>query len=202
MQKEQVVSDNKKINIKGLKPKNWKQILIYILIPLTLISVMLMLNLFYERAIFFILKRIVVVVLLWCAAISDYREMRIPNKLILCGLFSRIVLLLLECVFVLDTVLYNLKSEGLALIGVIVLSVLCSLFSKGGLGMGDIKLFLIMAMFLGIEGICYSLFVSVAFSSVVAVIQLILKKKDKKDTMPFAPFILSGTIVSFILSGV
>ena len=61
MQKEQVVSDNKKINIKGLKPKNWKQILIYILIPLTLISVMLMLNLFYERAIFFILKRIVVI---------------------------------------------------------------------------------------------------------------------------------------------
>lgn len=194
--------EGKKLHIKQLKPRSFRQIVVYVLVLFSFITVMLMLYLFYERNIFFVLKRLLVMVVLWCAAISDYCELRIPNKLIIFGLVGRAILLLFEFVFSFDTVLYYLKSEGIALLAVVIMCVVCLLFSKGSLGMGDVKLLMILAIYLGIEGICYSLFITVVFSSIVAIVQLITKKKKKKDTMPFAPFILLGTIVSLILSGV
>ena len=68
--------------------------------------------------------------------------------------------------------------------------------------MGDIKLMIMMSALLGIEGICYGMFVSVFFAFIVSVILLITKRKKKKDAIPFAPFILAGTFTCLILSGV
>lgn len=193
---------DKKVIIKNILPKGWKQVILYIFIPVTFFAVGLMLNSFYERELIFVIKRLLILAVLWAAAVTDYSEMRIPNKLLVVGIICRIVVLPFEVIFASDVVLDFLKSEGFALLGVTLICVICAFIVKGGLGMGDIKLLMVMSLFLGVEGICYSMFISVVFSSITAIIFLLTKKKGKKDTIPFAPFVLLGSVISFILSGV
>lgn len=200
--KRDIAIINKKLEIKKLCPKGWKDVIRYLLIPITFFSVGLMLKLYYEFDLIFIFKRLFVLAILWPAAITDIKEMRIPNKLLIVGLIGRIVILLFEFIFKSDVILDYLKSEGFALLGITLICIICAFIVKGGLGMGDIKLMMVMSLYLGVEGICYSMFISVVFSSITAIIALIIKKKSKKDTMPFAPFVLLGAVISFILCGV
>lgn len=192
----------KKIVLREIIPKGWKQWVCYLVIAASFVIVVLMLDLFYQADVIYIVKRIFLLGIMWPVAICDYKEMRIPNKFILCGVIIRVLLLLVEFIVSPDTALAMLIYEGIAVIGVFVICILCAAISKGSLGMGDVKLLMLMAMFLGIEGICYSLFVSLVFSFIIASGLLIFKKKSRSDIIPFAPFILAGTCVSLILSGV
>lgn len=194
--------DYKKIVLKEIIPHGWKQRVCYLVIATSFLIVVLMLDLFYQVDVIYILKRIFLLAIMWPIAICDYKEMRIPNRFILCGVITRVMLLVAEFIVSVDMALAMLIYEGIAVVGVFVLCMLCAVISKGSLGMGDVKLLMLMALFLGIEGICYSLFVSLVFSFVIASGLLIFKKKSRSDVIPFAPFILAGTCVSIILSGV
>lgn len=193
---------NKKIHLSGIIPRGWKQNICFAMIPLSMISVAVMFTLFYKMETIYILKRLCLVAILWPVAISDFKELRIPNKLIIYGIVLRLLLLITELIFSFNSILDVIKNEGIAAIGAVIVCVICMILSRGSLGMGDLKLIILMALFLGIEGICYSMFISIFISFVFAIILLILKKKTRKDVIPFAPFILTGTFVSLILTGV
>lgn len=192
----------RKIQIREIRPQGWKQILCFIVIPISLIAIVIMMISFYKMNILYTAKRVCIIAILWPIAVCDYQEMRIPNKLILYGLLLRLLLLGSEMIFAYETVLPIIINEGIAILGAVIVCMICMLLSRGSLGMGDLKLMCLMAAFLGIEGICYSMFVSIFFSFIVAVGLLITQKKSKKDAIPFAPFILAGTFVSLIISGV
>ncbi|MBQ3524403.1 MAG: prepilin peptidase [Clostridia bacterium] len=202
IKRDSVFTVDKKLNIKGLKPQGAKQIFVYALISITIISVALTLDLFYELNIFVVLKRLFFVAVLWSVAIVDMKEYRIPNNLLLIGLVSRVVVLVFELIFNFDMILPIIVNDGVALVFSIIICVACRLLSKGSLGMGDVKLLMLSSIMLGVEGFCYVLFSSVIFSSIVATSLLVFKRKKKKDVIPFAPFILLGTITSLIISGV
>lgn len=202
IRRESVITVDKKIHIKGLAPRGWRQILCFLLIPVSLAAVALMLHLFYSVSLVFLGKRLCLVAVLWPIAISDYREMRIPNKLVLCGLVCRLLLIVTELLLEMDAIGAHLISEGIAIVGAVIVCFACMLLSKGSLGMGDMKLMIMMGALLGVEGICYAMFFSIFFSFVAALLLLLTKKKNRKDSMAFAPFVLAGTIVSLILCGV
>ena len=96
----------------------------------------------------------------------------------------------------------NLISEGLALIAIIVLVVVCLLLMKNSIGMGDFKLLLLMAVCQGMQGIMMSGFLSMIVSFFAAVVLLLNRKKTRKDTIPFAPCILQGTLMGVFLTGI
>ena len=197
------VLNNKKVVLRSFLPEGWKQIICYFLIIASLVAVLCMLLLFYKKSFIFITKRLVLVSLLWPMAVYDFKEYRIPNKLVLSGLILRVLIFLAEIVTIgFPAVFTSLISECIAAVGAAVVCLLCMLLSRGSLGMGDLKLLVMMALLLGVEGICYSMFVSVFFAFVCAIVLLISKKKGRKDHMPFAPCILAGTIVALILCGV
>ncbi len=202
MQREKIFLSDKEIRLGGIIPKQCKSIIVFIVILASLIAITLVLDLFYQLSTIYIAKRISLIAILWPIAISDYKEYRIPNKLIIYGLIIRIALLICEFIFSFNTVLATVIYEVIAVVGASAVCFLCMLISKGSLGMGDLKLMILMGFMLGIEGICYSMFVSIFFSFVAAVILLASKKKKRKDAIPFAPFILAGTFTSIILSGV
>lgn len=184
-----------------LRPRGWKQLLYYILVPLSCAGIMLMLWLFYGRDAVFVAKRLLVAGVLWPVAVFDYREFRIPNKLLLLALGARAAVMIFELLLYGKDALSTLAVESIAAVGCVVICVICMLISQGSLGMGDLKLMAVVACFLGIEGTCYAMFMSVLVAFICSVTLLITKKKGRKDAIPFAPFILIGTIVSFILSG-
>ena len=196
---------NRKKLVFSLKgPKTWRQVLVYILIPLTLAGVGFMLNYYYKdhQDVYFITRRLCVIAILWPAAVFDHREFRIPNGILLIGLILWAVILLPEMILAWDNVPGELLSGAIAAAGILVIGFLFLLLAKGSLGMGDLKLLALMGLFLGIEGLIYSLLYSLLIAFFAAVFLLITKKKKKKDHIPFAPYILLGTIACFILSGV
>ena len=70
------------------------------------------------------------------------------------------------------------------------------LFKKETIGGGDIKLFLIIGLVLGV----YSLFLSITISSAIALAYILIIAKNKNKPIPFAPFIAVGSIIAYFLS--
>ena len=73
---------------------------------------------------------------------------------------------------------------------------------KNGVGMGDIKLILIMSLYLGIQGIFGVLFMSLIVIFFAGLYLMIIKKRSKRESIPFAPAILAGTVISILVNGI
>ena len=146
-------------------------------------------------------KLLVLLAILFVAANVDARYRIIPNALVLTGLVLRIVFWLIE-LFSSPTAFWGImKNDLLACLLVVAFFIVGVLLVKGGIGMGDIKLMLVMCLFQGFYGVVSSLFCSLFVAFVYAIIVLLFKKKNKKDSVAFAPAILLGTIISVFLTG-
>lgn len=183
----------------GTSPKD---IATFVVMLITMAAVSTMLELFYDgNSILFNAKRIVLVALLWIAAYFDFKSCRIPNKLILLGLSLRVIVFMLELVFDREEILYRAISDIVGAAILLVMSFVGMLIVKNGLGMGDAKLFLIIGLFLGLQGSLVAVFISLIVTFFVSAYLLIRKKKRRKDSMPFAPTILAGTMVAVSIFG-
>ena len=58
-----------------------------------------------------------------------------------------------------------------------------------------------MILYFGFASSFSAIFMSLVLSMIASIYLLVKKEKSKKDTIPFAPFILLGTYVSVILTG-
>ena len=135
--------------------------------------------------------------------VTDIKEQKIPNKVVVAGLLLRVAFAVAEFVTMgADAFLAIAKDALYSLILVAALFVLGVLLLKGGIGMGDIKLITVMGLFQGITGVISSLFLSLLVIFVLAIIMLITKKKQKKDSIEFAPSVMVGTLASVILTGI
>jgi prepilin signal peptidase PulO-like enzyme (type II secretory pathway) len=66
---------------------------------------------------------------------------------------------------------------------------------KVGLGGGDIKLFGILGLYLGWKGIFLNLFLSCMLGSIIGLSLILIFKHDKKNPIPFGPFIIFVAMV-------
>lgn len=70
--------------------------------------------------------------------------------------------------------------------------------SKGrAMGFGDVKLAFLLGLFLGWPSLLVALFFAFFIGAVVGLILIALKKKGLKSEVPFAPFLIMGTAISF-----
>lgn len=67
-----------------------------------------------------------------------------------------------------------------------------------GFGGGDIDVFVIIGLFLGIKFSGLTLFFSIIIGAVSAIILVVLKKLNKKDAMPFVPYIFTALIITLL----
>lgn len=70
---------------------------------------------------------------------------------------------------------------------------------KIGLGGGDIKLWGVLGLYLGIQGIIENIFLSCLLGSIVGIGLIIAKKYDRDGGIPFGPFIIVVTIFQMYL---
>lgn len=155
-----------------------------------------------EQSILFQCKRVSCLAMLFVAAATDYRRQIIPNRLILSGLGFRAVLLLAELVFERDVLIMTLFSEVLGAIGIFIVCMVFLLMMKNSIGMGDIKLFMVMGLYLGLYSMIDAIMSSLVLAFVCAIVLLLMRKKGKKDSLPFAPAVLAGTYLSVFLTGI
>ena len=68
------------------------------------------------------------------------------------------------------------------------------------MGMGDVKLLVLIGVYVGFPGNFISLFFGVLIAAVVIIIGFIFKQMKFGKTIPFGPFIALGSLM-FVLAG-
>lgn len=130
------------------------------------------------------------------AMLTDVKANIIPNPLICALLLARFFLLLAESLInpetIRDVIIMNVLGGGSTFIILASFSAL----AKGGLGMGDVKLFSIFGLFTGLSTVLFLMVYALGLASAYSLIMIILKKMTLKGKLPFAPFIFFGFVLA------
>jgi leader peptidase (prepilin peptidase) / N-methyltransferase len=121
--------------------------------------------------------------------VTDISYMLIPNKILL---FFAIVIIPIR-------ILTPLDPWWDAIVGALVgffLLYFVAVISKGGMGGGDVKLFAVLGIFLGLKGILLTFFLSTFIGAIFGILGLISGKIKRKQAIPFGPYII---VASFIV---
>ena len=113
----------------------------------------------------------------------------------------RMIVLVFEMVFERELLASTVISEVIASLALAAAAFLCTLLLKNSIGFGDIKLFIVMGLYLGLNGIWGAVFMALLVSFAVSVVLLLTRKKTRKDMIPFGPAIVIGTYLSVFLTG-
>lgn len=135
--------------------------------------------------------------LIYCILISVFIVISlidIKHKIIPDRLNAMILVIAVICMFYDKTLIINkLIGFGIGLGLFLLISI-----TTNAMGGGDIKFIAVLGLMFGIKGIMFIIFVSFIISAIISIILIILKIKNKKDEIPFGPFIsLSAMIYIF-----
>lgn len=173
-----------------------------VIMIVTAVGVSLFITDFYiDNTFLFTLKRVILLALLWPVAYTDLTAYRIPNLFIVAGIVARAAVLAAEFCWERDTLLSCLATEVIAGAVLFLVAALCTLIVKNSIGGGDMKLFVVMGLLLGLQGTWGAIFLSLIVSFIVAVVLLVTGKKSRKDAIPFGPALAVGTYLSIFLTG-
>ncbi len=137
--------------------------------------------------------------LLLPVAYIDYRNKLIPNQMLICMLIVKVILLAFELFFQETDLVNYMISSGISILVFCGVFFLISLVFKNSIGMGDVKLFGVLSIYLGLYGTLHVLFYALIITFFYACFLLITKKKDKKDEISFAPMVALGMLACVIL---
>jgi leader peptidase (prepilin peptidase) / N-methyltransferase len=73
-----------------------------------------------------------------------------------------------------------------------------ALFSRSGMGWGDVKLAGLIGLMTGFRDVFVAILGGVILGGIVAVILVALKKKSRKDTIAFGPFLALGAFIALL----
>jgi leader peptidase (prepilin peptidase)/N-methyltransferase len=138
-----------------------------------------------------LVKSLFLASLLVAVSFIDIDHFFIPNRLVLAGVVCGVVFSL----FVPDVSLWSALLGAASTAGFLLL---VALLSRGGMGMGDIKLGLVTGLFLGWPLGLTGLLIGVCLGGFLGIILLASKIKSRKDPIPFGPFIALGTLIAML----
>ncbi|WP_042354909.1 prepilin peptidase [Bacillus rubiinfantis] len=122
--------------------------------------------------------------------VSDIHYMIIPDK----------VLIAFSVIFFAERFYHPLTPWWDSLIGALIgftLLLVIAIVSKGGMGGGDIKLFAVIGLVIGMKLVLLSFFLSTLFGAVFGIAGMAIGKVKKGKPMPFGPYIALGTITAY-----
>jgi len=156
----------------------------------------------YSMTIDFVVYAYLMSVLIVVAYIDiDHRI--IPDELVAAGLFGGIALFFYSLFKTMD--IYGDSKWWNPLLGAVsssgilfLIAVIGSLIYKSddAMGMGDIKIFMPIGLFLGWRMCLLALILSIIAGGICGAFLIATGKKRKRDTIPFGPFIVFSTFIS------
>ena len=191
-----------KLSQDNIKMPKWMKIY-SIIILLSLIAIILIRQSVYEDTdVWDVARDMMIVSLLWVAAAIDKKFYKIPNGIIITGIVYWIAATIYDLFTQSEVCLGNVISELIAVAIIILVVGICLLLMKNSIGMGDLKLLLLVAAFFGLADMLTAVFLSLLVAFVASLVFLIRKTKTRQDVIPFAPFMLTGTMLAIILTGI
>ena len=89
----------------------------------------------------------------------------------------------------------SLANSLVAAVGGFALFLAVALIYPGGMGGGDVKLAGLLGLLIGFPGVVAALWGAVVTGGLVAIALLVVRRKGRKDSIPFGPFMSLGGIV-------
>ncbi len=138
-----------------------------------------------------IILKIFMLLFLFVAALIDYRKKEIPVYLPIVGFVPAITIsIIIKSLTLLEIAL------GIA-IGVVVL--LLGKITKQAIGYGDGVVLICTGAALGFAKNLVLLVISLIIAACIGALLMFLKRKKKKDSVAFIPFLLSGYVATIAL---
>lgn len=126
------------------------------------------------------------------ATFIDLEHRIIPNPLVLAGLLGGALMAPLW-----GGVPFLQAWAGFGLAGGIMLVI--AVIARGGMGMGDVKLAAVLGLFLGPKLAALALLLAFWLGGLTGGLLLLLRRKGRKDMIPFGPFIGAGGMAAVFL---
>ena len=149
--------------------------------------------------IIFCIKIAVSLAVLMSAGIVDAKTHTIPNLLPVILLVSRIVFLPFEYIFQNDSFKILVISSLAGMAATFVILYFVHRITKSGFGMGDVKILSALGFMFSISCTLSTVLFGMILTAVIGITLILMKKKTRKDSVPFGPFIFVGFIISVIL---
>ena len=145
------------------------------------------------------IRYLVLVFCLFAVARVDVRQRRIPNWQLCLMFFVRTILLMAECVSQKEAWVNIIGSfaGGLILGGGIFL--VCYVVERAVVGAGDVKLMAVVGYYIGANQILEMIFLILLSAAGYCVLLTIKNPTEVRKKIPFAPFVLLGTIIHIVI---
>lgn len=122
--------------------------------------------------------------------VSDIHYMIIPDK----------ILIWFAGIFLLERIIMPLDPWWDSILGAVtgfILLLFIAIVSKGGMGFGDVKLYVLLGLVLGFKLVLISFFLSTLYGAVIGGLALLFRIVKKREPIPFGPFIAAGTLTAY-----
>ncbi|MDO4295485.1 MAG: A24 family peptidase [bacterium] len=135
--------------------------------------------------------------LLFC--MTDLWERIVPNALL--GIFVLVFFCLVGLSFVRDSdkTSWILYSVVLGFLFSLLTFGLGYILSRKNMGAGDVKLALLMGLYLTGEYVVGAILYGCMAAAIFSIVQMLRKKLSRKDILPFVPFLYIGVILRYLI---
>ena len=133
--------------------------------------------------------------------LTDLDHQRIPNRILYPGTAIGVVLLTAGAAG--DGLIGAMPGALLGGVVYLVVMLVLSLLTRGGFGMGDVKLAFLLGVFLSYPGWPYLVWgaaLGFLIGSVAAVVLLVTKRRGRRDPFPFGPAMVVGAWLALPLA--
>ncbi|WP_042146554.1 A24 family peptidase [Paucisalibacillus sp. EB02] len=137
-----------------------------------------------------LITSLLLVSMLVIITVSDIKYMLIPNK----------ILLFFLPFFIIMRVIQPHDPWWSPIVGAIIgfgIIAIIIFVSRGGMGAGDMKLFAVLGIVLGTKNVLLAFFLSCLIGSVVGIVLLATKIINRKQPVPFGPYIVIATLITY-----
>lgn len=131
----------------------------------------------------------------------DKQKTIIPNAILMLLLMIRVVIYVIECICMHDLMLIEMLTISAlvgGLLGALIFFVAKLIFPQG-IGMGDVKLFAVIGLYIGQSSIFIAMILSLIVAMMCGLYQVFRKRITMKDSITFGPYIAVGTIIVMMI---
>jgi len=131
--------------------------------------------------------------------VVDLEQGLILNKVIYTGVVVALILaLFLPQPWITQVKFYGVANFAIGGVIGFVLFLLIAIISQGGMGWGDVKLAALIGLATGFPLVFVSLIMGAIIGGLVAIFMLISKKRGRKESIPFGPFLALAAWITLL----